>query len=666
MAAVPRAEVVESIDASSARAADTLLELVDVKRRYRAGDEEVHALRGVSLVIAAGEMLAIMGSSGSGKSTLLNILGCLDRPDGGDYRVAGESTGAMEPDELSRLRREHFGFIFQRYQLLDDLTALRNVEMPAIYAGMPADERHALATALLTRLGLGSRLTHRPNELSGGQQQRVSIARALVNGGQVILADEPTGALDVASSVEVLDILKELNRQGHTIIIVTHDAEVAAHAHRVIELRDGTIVADRVGTVVDAAPERPLPAEHDGSRVIELASQAFEAAAMAVRNMIGHRMRTLLTMLGIVIGIASVVCVSAIGEGSRRQLMTQLNSLGTNTLDVQPGRGFGDQRAGTKQPLTAGDAKAIADLDYVDSVSPVVSTNATVRRGNVERAATVRGVGAQHFRVRGFGLTAGRMFDERAVSAQAQDAVIDEQTLLAFFPDGASPLGQTVLLGSVPVRVIGVVQRPKSPFFDNGLVVYLPYTTAMTRLAGVTALTSITMRIKDGVPTTVAEGGIKALMRQRHGSLDFFVNNTEAFRQTVSRSEGTLSLLVSSIAVISLVVGGIGVMNIMLVTVSERTQEIGIRMAVGARRADILRQFLIEAVLVCLLGGMVGIALALSIAGVYNHVAGVSKMPISAVAIGTAFLVSSTIGIVFGFMPARKASRLDPIEALSR
>jgi macrolide transport system ATP-binding/permease protein len=519
---------------------------------------------------------------------------------------------------------------------------------------------------LLTRLGLGERLTHRPNELSGGQQQRVSIARALVNGGQVILADEPTGALDAASSTDVLRILQELNAQGHTVIIVTHDAAVASHARRVIELRDGAIVSDHATRPRTAVPARPLPAERDGSRLVELASQAGEAAVMAVRNMIGHRLRTVLTMLGIVIGIASVVSVSALGEGSRRLVMAQLNTLGTNTIDLYAGRGFGDQRNGTQKPLTAGDAKALAELDYVEGVSPVVGTSATGRRGNVERMVSVRGVGSQHFRVRGFAIIAGRSFDERAVAAQSQDAVIDEQSQLAFFPDGSSPLGQVILLGSVPVRVVGVVQRPKSPFFDNGLSIYIPYTTALGRLSGAGALQTITMRIKDGVPSTIAEAGIRNLVRQRHGSVDFFVNNTESFRKTRIESEGTLSLLVSSIALISLVVGGIGVMNIMLVTVSERTQEIGIRMAVGARRADILRQFLIEAVLVCLLGGLVGIALALCIAAIYNYVAGAPKMPISGNAIVVAFLVSSTIGIVFGFMPARKASRLDPIEALAR
>ena len=653
-------------DSEPAVAGHALIEVRDVWRTYHAGDQPVHALRGVSLSIEAGEMLAIMGTSGSGKSTLLNILGCLDKPDAGVYLVAGEPTNTMSPDALSRLRREHFGFIFQRYQLLDDLTALRNVEMPAIYAGMPADLRHERASALLTRLGLGGRTTHRPNELSGGQQQRVSIARALVNGGQIILADEPTGALDAASGEEVLRILQELNAQGHTVVIVTHDAEVSAHARRIIEIRDGRIVSDR-GTMPSlAVPARPLPAERDGSRLIELLSQTGEAAAMAVRNMIGHRVRTMLTMLGIVIGIASVVSVSALGEGSRRQVIAQLNTLGTNTIDLYAGSGSGNQRNGTRKPLTAGDAEALAGLDYVEGVSPIVSTGATGRRGNVERMLQVRGVGWQHFSVRGFAIIGGRSFDQRAVASQAQDAVIDEQSRLAFFPDGSSPLGQVILLGSVPVRVVGIVQRPKSPFFDNGLSIYVPYTTALGRLSGATALQTITMRIKEGVPSVVAEAGIRNLMKQRHGAVDFYVNNAEAFRKTRIDSEGTLSLLISSIALISLVVGGIGVMNIMLVTVSERTQEIGIRMAVGARRADILRQFLIEAVLVCILGGVAGIGLALAISAVYNFVAGSVKMPISIMAILVAFAVSSTIGIVFGFMPARKASRLDPIEALAR
>ncbi len=648
--------------------AGTLLVLHEVARSYVAGDQTVHALRGVSLGIAAGEMVAIMGSSGSGKSTLLNILGCLDQPDAGSYCVAGESTGSMSADELARLRREHFGFIFQRYQLLDDLSALRNVEMPALYARMAADRRHERATSLLTRLGLADRLAHRPNEMSGGQQQRVSIARALVNGGQVILADEPTGALDATSGAEVMRILQELHRDGHTVIVVTHDAAVAAHAQRVIELRDGLVVADRRTTSPPAASAaaRPLVAVPAGRRWIEWLGQIGEAAVMAARNMAAHRMRTLLTMLGIVIGVTSVVSVTAVGEGSRRQVMTQLQSLGTNTIDLNPGRGFGDQRAGTKKPLTEGDARAIAGLDYVDSVSPVVATTSVVRRGNVERTATIRGVGAAHFHVRGFAISAGKAFDARSVATQAQDAVIDEQTRLAFFPDGSSPLGQPILLGSVPVRVVGVVQRPKSPFLDNGLVIYVPYTTALTRLSGAGALSSITMRIKDGVPTKVAEAGVQNLVKQRHGSLDFFVNNTESFRQAVSQSEGALSLLISSIALISLVVGGIGVMNIMLVTVSERTQEIGIRMAVGARRADILQQFLIEAVLVCLLGGTVGIVLSVGIAAVTDHVARASRMPLSGTAIAVAFIVSSTIGIVFGYLPARKASRLNPIEALAR
>ena len=647
-----------------------LLELRGVERRYRTGDDVVHALRDVSLTIEAGELVAIMGQSGSGKSTLMHILGCLDRPDAGDYRVAGEPTAAMAPDELARLRREHFGFVFQRYQLLDDLTALRNVEMPAIYAGATAEDRHGRALALLQRLGLADRVDHRPSQLSGGQQQRVSIARALMNGGQVILADEPTGALDTASGEDVLTVLQELHRQGHTVVIVTHDLQVASHAHRIVELRDGRVVSDR--RTRDALPSmmesvddaRAMPGR--STRATNWYGHVAEAALMAVRNTANHRLRTLLTTLGIVIGVASVVCVTALGEGSRREVLAQIRTLGTNVIEVQSGRGFGDQRAGAMKPLTIGDVRALEQLAYVDAVSPVVSTTMTMRRGNVERSANVRGIGARQFHVRGFVMAEGSVFDEKAIRTQTQDAIVDENVRKAFFADVDSPLGQVLLVGTVPVRVVGVVRRPKSPFFGNDtLNVYLPYTTAMARLTGIGAFSSIVMRIKDDVPTDVAEAGIKRLMLQRHGLTDFFLTNTEAFRESVSRSQDSLTLLVASIAVISLVVGGVGVMNIMLVTVTERTQEIGIRMAVGARRVDILRQFLIEAVLVCLLGGVIGIALALAIAAVFDFVAGTSKMPVSGIAVVAAVAVSSVIGIVFGFAPARKASRLDPIEALS-
>ncbi|MDC6167355.1 MacB family efflux pump subunit [Paucibacter sp. XJ19-41] len=645
-----------------------LLEVRGLTREFPAGEGVVAVLRNVDLEIQAGEMVAIMGPSGSGKSTLMNILGCLDRPTRGSYKVAGQETGEMAPDALARLRREHFGFIFQRYQLLGDLSAVGNVEIPSIYAGTAAAQRHERAQRLLARLGLAERTQHRPGQLSGGQQQRVSIARALMNGGDVILADEPTGALDRASGQEVMKILEELHADGHTIILVTHDAQVAAHAQRVIEISDGEIVADRRKS--DAPAPARLQREalaKPGSALGALVGRIGEATRMALRAMVNHRLRTLLTMLGIIIGIASVVSVVALGEGSRQRILSDISAMGTNTIDIMPGSGFGDRRAGAIRTLRSGDAQALAQLGYVDSVTPTVSVNAGLRYRNVDVSASISGVGEQFFRVRGYSFAAGQAFDADAVRLQAQEAVIDDNTRKTLFPNGEPALGEVILLGSVPLRIVGVTEKKSSAFGNaDALNVWLPYTTAMSRMTGQDYLRSITVRVSDAVASTVAEQGITRLLAQRHGKEDFFLMNTDSIRQTIEQTTQTITLLISSIALISLLVGGIGVMNIMLVSVTERTQEIGVRMAVGARQGDILRQFLIEAVLVCVLGGAMGVALALGTGALFDHFVKDFRMVFSSSAIIGAFAVSTLIGVVFGFLPARSAARLDPVEALAR
>ncbi|MBC3919086.1 MacB family efflux pump subunit [Undibacterium sp. CY18W] len=646
-----------------------LLEVRGLTREFPAGEGMVAVLRDVDLVIEAGEMVAIMGPSGSGKSTLMNILGCLDRPTRGSYQVAGQETGAMLPDELARLRREHFGFIFQKYQLMGDLSAIGNVEIPAIYAGMPTAERRERAMLLLKRLGLGERLWHRPGQLSGGQQQRVSIARALMNGGDVILADEPTGALDRASGLEVMKILNELHADGHTIILVTHDAQVAAHAQRVIEISDGCIVADRrqpdAPALVTKAAGAPVRA---GTPLRDLLGRLGEAAQMALRAMAGHRLRTLLTMLGIIIGIASVVSVVALGEGSSQRILSNISAMGTNTINISPGTGFGDRRANAIRTLRVGDAKALAQLDYVDSVTPTVSASVTLRYRNIEASsANVTGVGEQFFRVRGYTFAAGQSFNEEAEKQQSQVAVIDDNARKTLFPNGENALGEVILLGNVPARIIGVTAKKSSSFGnDDSVNIWLPYTTAMSRLTGQDYLRSLTVRVTDAVPSTVAEQGIIQLLTQRHGKTDFFTQNTDSIRQTIEQTTRTITLLISSIALISLLVGGIGVMNIMLVSVTERTQEIGVRMAVGARQGDILRQFLIEAVLVCVLGGAIGVSLALGLGALFAQFSDDFQMVFSSTAIIGAFGVSTLIGMSFGFLPARSAARLDPVEALAR
>ncbi|MCG8996244.1 MacB family efflux pump subunit [Laribacter hongkongensis] len=645
-----------------------LLVVDGVWREFAAGDDTVAILKDIHLTIEAGEMVAIVGASGSGKSTLMNILGCLDRPSRGRYCVKGQETRRLSPDELATLRRETFGFIFQRYHLLSDLDALGNAEIPAIYAGLRPDSRRERASRLLARLGLSDRLHHRPGQLSGGQQQRVSIARALVNGGEVILADEPTGALDSHSGQEVMAILHELHAEGHTVIMVTHDAGLAEHAERIITLKDGQIVSDAATARATgkAAPALPAAAEAPAGGWRARLDRLREAFVMAGRAMLAHRLRSFLTMLGIIIGIASVVSVVALGEGSRQQILSDISAMGTNTIDIYPGKGFGDRKSSAIHTLNDRDAAALAEQGFVDSVTPGVSTSATLRVGNTALTGQVRGVGQQYFQVKGVRLAEGQAFNAEAVTRYAQEVVIDPNTRQKLFGSG-NALGEVILVNNLPVRVIGVTEEQKSVFGNSEtLNLWIPYTTAMGRLLGRDYLNSITVRISDSVSTQAAETALVKLMTQRHGTRDFFVMNSDSIRQTVESTTATMTLLVSMIAVISLVVGGIGVMNIMLVSVTERTGEIGVRMAVGARQSDILQQFLIEAVMVCLLGGVLGVGLSLAIGVAFDQFVSNFRMVYSATSIVAAFACSTLIGVLFGYLPARNAARLDPVVALSR
>jgi macrolide transport system ATP-binding/permease protein len=644
-----------------------LIELRQVGRDYPSGDGTIAALRDIDLRIDAGEMVAIIGPSGSGKSTLMNILGCLDKPTRGSHAMGGQEVGRMTPDDLARLRREHFGFVFQRYQLLGGVSAIDNVEIPAIYAGVPARARHQRALELLDRLGLASRAEHAPAQLSGGQQQRVSIARALMNGGDVILADEPTGALDRRSGQEVMAILKALHGQGHTIILVTHDPQVAAHADRVIELSDGRIVRDERTVASTPAGPPPRPASRRSHPLADIAARLAEATHMAVRSMAAHRLRTLLTMLGIVIGISSVVVIVALGAGSQERLQGELSALGTNTIGLYPGEGWGDPQSAKVLSMVIGDATALERLPYVDAVTPGYGTDVQLRRGNGVVTATVNGVGEGYFRVHGTRFASGGPFGREAVDDQAPVAVIDDDVRKALFPHGADPSGQVILVGSVPARVVGATSKDRGLFQEaHGLQIWMPYTAATTRLIGQEPLREINVRVKDSASMEAAEAGILHLMAQRHGKKDFFALRSDAIRKQLDTTTSTITLLISCIAFIALLVGGIGVMNIMLVSVTERTREIGVRMAVGARQSDILRQFLVEAVLVCLVGGALGVGLALAAGALFNGLDVGIRMIFSGASIVGAFLVSSTIGVVFGFVPARNAAKLDPVVALAR
>ena len=641
-----------------------LIELKGVSRTYGNGDQTRTVLKNVDLTIVAGEMVAIIGVSGSGKSTLMNIMGCLDVPNRGDYYIDGQNAACLSPDELARVRREHIGFIFQRYHLIPDLSALGNVEIPAIYANSERDSRRQRATALLGRLGLEGREHHKPCELSGGQQQRVSIARALINGGKIILADEPTGALDSQSGQEVLAILNELNRRGHTVVMVTHDMKVARHAKRIIELCDGEIIADS-GGCVSATETLPKTNRIRQSYWKTLLDRTRESMQMALKAMKTHRLRTTLTMIGIVFGIASVVTVVALGEGARQETLEEIKSLGTNVVSIYPGQDLFDDSIESIRTLVPADANALAKQGFIDSVSPEVSASDNIRFLGKSAIASINGVGREHFRVKGIELLQGTTFrDDRNA---LQEVIIDENTRKAIFDNtGLQALGQIVFLGSVPARVVGIAKSNNRSDASNRITVWMPYSTVMYRIVGKPVLTGISVRLKDNVDNEAAISAISQLLTRRHGIKDFQLYNFEQIRKSIEHTSMTFSILILMVACISLMIGSIGVMNIMLISVTERTHEIGVRMAVGARRSDIMQQFIIEAVLVCLIGGALGIALSYATGVLFTALAGgMFTVIYSWQAAVTAFFCSTLIGVIFGYLPARKAARMDPVISLT-
>lgn len=651
-----------------------LIELRDIRKSYGGGDTpQVDVLRGIDLSIHAGEFVAIVGASGSGKSTLMNILGCLDRPTVGQYLFAGENVAQLDTDELAWLRREAFGFVFQGYHLIPSGSAQENVEMPAIYAGTPAAERHARAAALLTRLGLAGRSGNRPHQLSGGQQQRVSIARALMNGGHIILADEPTGALDSHSGAEVMTLLDELASQGHMVILITHDREVAARARRIIEIRDGLIISDtpnphshanadanpKALQAVDLRQRLADGAEHNGAWKGEL----LDAIQAAWRVMWINRFRTALTLLGIIIGVASVVVMLAVGEGSKRQVMAQMGAFGSNILYVS---GSAPNPRTPPGIITMNDVSAMAALPQVKRIMPVNGAEAGVRFGNVDHMAYVGGNDTNFPAIFNWPVVEGSYFTEADERSAATVAVIGKRVRDKLFKDLPSPIGQYILIENVPFQVIGVLAEKgaSSGDKDSDDRIAIPYSAASIRLFGTYNPEYVVIAAADARKVHEAEKAIdQLLLRLHNGKRDFELTNNAAMIQAEARTQNTLSLMLGSIAAISLLVGGIGVMNIMLMTVRERTREIGIRMATGARQRDILRQFLTEAVMLTVVGGVAGIGLALLVGGalILSSVAVAFSLP---AALG-AFACALVTGVIFGFMPARKAARLDPVTALT-
>jgi len=644
---------------------ELLLEFKGVSRTYTNGGEPLTVLKDVNLTIQSGEFVAIMGASGSGKSTLMNIIGCLDQPTKGTYLIRGVDVATLNNDTLAALRRDTFGFIFQRYNLMSDLSAIENAEVPAVYRGMPKDQRFKHAKDILVTLGLGDRLEHHPNQLSGGQQQRVSIARALMNGGAVILADEPTGALDSQGGKEVLNILGELNKQGHTIILVTHDSNIAACAHRTVRIADGCITADEQHT--NGQPVNVLQIEDNQIDAKAGAAVIGEALKMALRSLINNRMRTALTMLGIIIGVASVIALMAIGNGAKQDVLERIQAMGTDLLTIERGPPAVRASGEVVVSFLPEDLPFISNVPGVSLVDPETEMSSLLRYGNQDLTVTVAGTSEDFPMVHDWPPKLGVFFNAEHVKRYAQVVTLGNTVVTNLFPEGTNPLGKYVLIGNAPFLVIGVLSvkgsTPRGDDLDNS--VWLPYTTAGARIFGQRFFKHIVVRVKSGADMTVVQTGLHTLLMHRHRKEDFNIRNMADTIATASETQNTLTYLLAAIAVISLVVGGIGVMNIMLVSVTERTREIGIRMAIGARSFDVMFQFLTEAVMVCFIGGLVGIMVGFG-GGLAIYALAGWRVIFTVTPVIIAFTCAFLTGIIFGYLPAQKAAKLDPIEALAR
>ena len=646
-----------------------MIELKDIHRTYRMGDTTVYALRGVSLTIEPGEFVAVMGPSGSGKSTLLYVIGLLDVPDSGSYRLFGREVARLGEDELAVLRREAIGFVFQQFNLLPRVAADENVAMPLLYSRHRLDL--ARADALLTQVGLRDRARHKPSELSGGQQQRVAIARALVNEPRIILADEPTGNLDTASQQEILAILRELNRRGITIVMVTHEEEVAREARRRIRIRDGVIQSDeRTGA---APPPAPVAAAPPPAPERWRLGEIGEHLRQGLRALAANRVRTALSMLGILIGVAAVIAMLALGRGAQKAIESQLASLGSNMLMLRPGAirvGGVAQEAGATTRLTIDDATDIREhIPGVGEAAPNVAGRVRVTFGNKNWNTLVRGTAPVYARMRASEPQIGRFFTDEENQRRALVALVGLTVVRQLFGD-QNPVGEMIKLNKVNFQIIGVLpEKGATSFQDQDDVVVIPVLTAMHRLLGKDYVDYIDIETLSPADLQPVSAAVMQRMLARHRvpplqQQDAFqIRNLADIQAAFTESSRTMSMLLAAIAAISLLVGGIGIMNIMLVSVTERTREVGLRKAVGARRRDILAQFLAEAVVVSVTGGVAGVAVGWLITQVMARLAGWSAS-MSAGAVLLAFLFSAGIGILFGLYPARKAARLNPIEAL--
>jgi macrolide transport system ATP-binding/permease protein len=645
-----------------------MIEIRGLNKIYMMGQHKVEALKDISLTIERGDFIAVMGPSGSGKSTLTQILGLLDTPTSGSYKLNGKEVSGLTEDELAVLRRDEIGFIFQQFHLLPRMSALENVGLPLLYSNKEVAPNYV--QGLLEKVRIGDRSEHRPNELSGGQQQRVAIARSLVNEPKIVMADEPTGNLDSVSEKEILATLKALNQQGITVIIVTHEEDIGNQAKRLIRMRDGVIQSDE--------RREPLPTSITLSKSVaqqdtNLLYELYVHFKLGLKTLAANKVRTGLSMLGILIGVAAVVTMMALGNGAQASMEKELSSLGSNLLSVRSGSvrvGGVAQEAGATTRLTVDDGEEIRNkVSGVKSVSPAIRGRGQVTYSNNNWSTQLRGATADFAKMRDYEPDLGRFFTDDENRQRVRVAVIGVTVVREVFGD-INPIGEMIKINKVPFQVIGVLPKKGTDGWqDQDDLVVIPVYTAMYRLLGRNYVDSLDVEFHSPESMEGAEDKILDILNLRHRVPEplreeaFQIFNMADLQKAVAKTNGVMTLLLSSIAAISLFVGGIGIMNIMLVSVTERTREIGLRKAIGARRRDILLQFLAESVVVSFIGGLIGVILAWILTQLLASAIG-WPMSISFSSVSLAFSFSAGIGLIFGVYPARKASLLNPIEAL--
>ena len=697
--------------------AEPVVRLVDLVRTFHLGDTEVHALQGVNVSVDRGEFVAIMGSSGSGKSTMMNVIGCLDRPTSGQYVFEGRDVARLSEPELADIRSKRIGFVFQSFNLLARTSALENVVLPLLYgpaAALTSGERNDRAREMLASVGLADRARNTPSQLSGGQQQRIALARALINHPAVLLADEPTGNLDTRTSHEIMEIIRRLNReQGVTVIVVTHEPDIAAYADRVIVMRDGRILSDEhqvaaavpdaagTGATAPVAPAASTAALAPGDPSLRMAFLSMMLSA-SLQALARNKLRSALTMLGVFIGVAALIAMVAVGDGASAAVKKQLESLGTNMVVVQPGAttaGGVRAGAGSASTLTVVDAQAILREDHaVQRVSYLTRQAGQIQYGDRNWSTSIQGVTPSYLDIVSWHIASGSAMTEQENDAAETVCVIGQTVYQNLFPPGEEPIGAIILIKGVPMRVIGLLASKGQTGFgqDQDDIVMIPFNTAERKVLGVATpqtAQNLVSTTYPGAPNAfgisprmtgyvnsiyVQAGGaelvntaisqVTATLARRHhiqtGQLDdFSVRNLSQIAAAQESSSQVMAALLAMVASISLLVGGIGIMNILLVSVTERTREIGIRMAIGARRLQVLLQFLAESVLLSVTGGVAGIGFGLLVSLIISRLAHwPTQVSLTAVLGGFAF--SAAVGMFFGFYPARKAANLNPIEAL--